>query len=45
MGDAGGVMALNCRICGVRSFATDRGLRQHERHCANRLNGKHLFVK
>ena len=25
----------NCRNCGIRSFETERGLRQHERHCMN----------
>ena len=31
--------SLNCRICGVRSFPTEPGLRQHERHCSNNFNG------
>ena len=29
---------LNCWVCGIRSFGTERALRQHERHCANRIN-------
>ena len=28
----------HCRICGIRSFQSERGLRQHERHCLVQLN-------